>query len=122
MRAQNVVRKVQMQGWAHQIDECERSGLSVRHWCEENGVNTKTYYYRRKRVREELFESVESGSAAQLSQWTPKQMEVPVFAAFPMRRRSELAVTVQIGAYVADIHNGADAETVEGVLRTLTSL
>jgi hypothetical protein len=49
-------------------------------------------------------------------------MEVPVFAALPMRRRSEAAVTVQIGAYVADIHNGADAETVEGVLRTLIRL
>jgi len=122
MMAQNVVRKVQMQGWAHQINECESSGLSVRHWCEENGVSPKTYYYRRKRVREELFESMESGSAAQLSQWSPKQIEVPVFAALPMRRRSEAAVTVQIGAYVADIHNGADAETVEGVLRTLTRL
>jgi len=122
MSVQGVVRNVQMQGWAHQIDECERSGLSVRHWCEENGVNTKTYYYRRKRIREELFESMESGGTTQLSQWTPKQAEVPVFAALPMRRRSEMAVTVQIGAHVADIHNGADAETVESVLRTLVRL
>ena len=122
MSVQREVRNVQMQGWAHQIDDCEGSGLSVRDWCEENGVSPKTYYYHRKRVREEILEKIDSGSTNPMSQLVPKQVEVPVFAALPVQRRSKTAVTVQIGAHVADIHNGADAETVEGVLRTLARL
>jgi hypothetical protein len=32
------------------------------------------------------------------------------------------AATVQIGTYIAEINNGADLETVDGVLRTLSRL
>ena len=30
--------------WARKIGECRTSGKSVTQWCEENRINTKTYY------------------------------------------------------------------------------
>ena len=30
--------------------ECRSSGKSIAAWCEENGINIKTYYFWRKRV------------------------------------------------------------------------
>jgi len=122
MNVQGTVRRIRAQEWTQQIAECEGSGLSIRQWCEINGLSTKTYYYRRRRVREELLESIESCETTQLSKWTPAQMETPTFAAIPIRRKNGTAVTVQIGLHVVDIHNGADAETVESVLRTLIRL
>lgn len=38
--------------WKSQVEECKASGLTVKEWCEENGINLKTYYYRQKKVRE----------------------------------------------------------------------
>ena len=122
MNVQNTVKKIKLQEWMSQITECEGSGLSITQWCEKIGLSTKTYYYRRRRIREEMLESID-GKTEQLSKWSPKQMEAPVFAALPiMRRNNGIAMSVQIGSLVVDIHNGADAETVESMLRTLTRL
>ena len=122
MNVTSAMQSILIREWAQQIRESQESGLSIRKWCDENGIGIKTYYYRRKRVREELLNNMESESATQLVSFTSKQLGAPVFAALPMPQRHAAAVTVQIGMHIAEIHNGADADTVESVLRTLTRL
>lgn len=51
-----VKKQVQLREWAEMVRTCRGSGMSVRRWCMENGVNSKTYYYRLRRVREFLCE------------------------------------------------------------------
>ena len=29
--------------WAQRVQSCRESGLSVRQWCDENGLSAKTY-------------------------------------------------------------------------------
>ena len=36
--------------WVNRVSECRSSGLSVKVWCEENGVNQQTYYKWQKRL------------------------------------------------------------------------
>ena len=67
MRVQEVKRAVQLQEWAAQIQAREKSGLTVKQWCAENGPSLKTYYYRQHRVREELLGCITSGNAIQIS-------------------------------------------------------
>jgi len=143
MKVQDAKRLVRIREWTEQINACKQSGMTVKQWCKENGINTKTYYNRMKRVREELLDALETVNGGRLpgfvqmdrnttlmQQELPgsigsiqsEQMDMPVFAALPIPRRSGSAVTVHIGAHVAEIHNGADAETMEGVLRTLARL
>ena len=122
MSVQRTVQNIRIQGWINQVKECEQSGLSVRQWCEANGVSTKTYYFHRKRVREELLSNMESGLSTKMYSILPKQKENPVFAALPVMPRNRTAINVIIGAYTAEIQNGADIDTVEGVLRTLIRL
>ena len=33
-----------MQRWAQAIEECRSSGVSVKAWCETQGITTTTYY------------------------------------------------------------------------------
>lgn len=40
--------------WAEQIQECQRSGMTVVAWCKENGISQHTYYSRLNVVRKEL--------------------------------------------------------------------
>ena len=124
MNVKKTMQSIQMQGWAQQIRECQESGMSISNWCEHKGVNPKTYYYRRRRVREEILEAAGAGSTLVLSNCQPIELDAPVFAEIPASKvnRYAKAATVQIGTYIAEINNGADLETVEGVLRTLSKL
>ena len=55
-----VKQEIQLQEWAAQIQARQESGMTVKQWCAENGMNDKTYYYRLRRVREQYVDSVPS--------------------------------------------------------------
>ena len=93
--------------WAAWITECRNSGLSVRAWCSEHSICTQTYYKWQKR----LFEMAQAQQEVQFTDVTP---------VYPSCC-SNIAVTVRISGTEADIHSGADAATVETVLRFLKS-
>ena len=93
--------------WAGRISECRNSGQNVKDWCKENGICEQTYYRWQKR----LFEIAKAQQEIQFAEVTPVQ---PV-------RSGNVAVTVCIAGAEADIHSGADAATVETVLRILKS-
>ena len=93
--------------WAGRISECRNSGQNVKTWCRENGICEQTYYKWQRRVFE----------------MTQAQQEVSFAEVTPVRtvRSGNVAVTVRIAGAEADIHSGADAATVETVLRILKS-
>lgn len=37
--------------WRERIKECRQSGLSVKAWCLQNGLNNSAYYYWVKRFK-----------------------------------------------------------------------
>ena len=93
--------------WAERISECRNSGQNVKTWCKENGICEQTYYKWQRR----LFEIAQAQQKVSFAVVTPVQ---PV-------RSGSVAVTVRISGAEADIHSGADAVTVETVLRILKS-
>jgi len=114
MKVQEVARTIQLQEWATQIQERLGSGQGVREWSAQNHIAAKTYYYRLRRVREELLEDADSRNGM-----LPAR---PVFAALPAPRTNGAAVTVRIGKNTAEIADGADGDTIERVLRVLAGL
>lgn len=54
-----VKKKVKLNQWAEMVQLRNESGLTVSKWCDQNGVNVKTYYYRLKQVRQALCNEVE---------------------------------------------------------------
>ena len=93
--------------WAGRISECRSSGQKVKVWCRENGICEQTYYKWQRRV----FEMAQEQQEVSFAEVTPLQ---PV-------RSGKVAVTVRVARAEADIHSGADAATVETVLRILKS-
>ena len=51
-RISQIKTELLMKEWAEMVRECRSSGLTVKDWCMNNGINIKTYYYRLKRVRD----------------------------------------------------------------------
>ncbi len=93
--------------WAGRISECRSSGMPVKTWCRENGINEQTYYKWQRR----LFEMAQAQQEVQFAEVTPARSVTC----------GNVAVTVRIAGAEADIHSGADVTTVETVLRILKS-
>ena len=93
--------------WAGRISECRNSGQNVKTWCRENGICEQSYYKWQRR----LFEMAQAQREVSFAEVTPLQAV----------RSGTVAVTVRVAGAEADIHSGADAATVETVLRILKS-
>jgi len=59
MDTQLAVRQMQHRSWAQMIQSQIDSGLSIPAWCAQNNISTKTFYYRRLRVREDVLNAAE---------------------------------------------------------------
>ena len=53
MNTQLVARHLRHQSWMEDYARQQESGLTVRAWCEQNGMLPKTFYYRLRVIREE---------------------------------------------------------------------
>lgn len=91
---------------------CRDSGMTVRAWCQENGLSEKTYYYWQRRLFQTLSEQQQAIQQPAFAEITPTPN---------VRPPGGVAVTARISGVEAEIYNGADAATVETVLRILKS-
>ena len=104
--------------------------MTVREWCEAAGIGYKNFYRRRKCVQEEMLEALESqnnkSKALSLTTVNQKQLSVqtehPVITPVNVPQSKGAALTVWIGHYAIDIQNGADAGTIDQVLRVVSRL
>lgn len=89
--------------WSERIADCRSSGISVKAWCEGNGISPSSYYKWQKK----LF-SLAAQSA-------------PQFAEVCVAPSARISATVHLRTVSVDIHSGADAETTAMLLRILQS-
>ena len=92
------VRKSQ---WAEIIKACQSSGMTVKAWCLENGINIKSYYYRLRKLREELCDSA--------------QQAVPVCSV-----SSSHSVVIRNGNITAEIPDGISVATIDAVVKAVS--
>lgn len=100
---QTLNRQEKVAVWSERIAACRSSGISVRDWCEGNGISTASYYKWQKK----LF--------CLAAQTAPQFAEVCVAPA------AKISATVHLGNVSVDVHSGADAETTAMVLQILQS-
>ena len=55
-----VKQDVRLREWVEQLEAQQASGLTVPQWCAENGIKTKSFYYRLRRVREQYIQSAQA--------------------------------------------------------------
>ena len=89
--------------WSERIAACRSSGISVRAWCEGNGVSTASYYKWQKKL------------------FCLAAQSAPQFAEVCVAPVAKISATVHLGDISVDIHSGADAETTAMLLRILQS-
>ena len=93
--------------WAQVVSQCRGSGMSVRQWCQENGINISSYYKWQRKV----YAVAQDQQKRSFVEVTPVQSAAV----------GDVAVTLRIAGAELDIRNGADAATIESVLRAVKS-
>lgn len=91
--------------WGRRVEACRNSGQRVSEWCVEQGIPVSTYYSWQRKV----FKAVSAENEVCFA-------EVPVRAI-----NTDIAASIQCGELQVDIHAGADAETIQAIIRALKS-
>lgn len=114
--------EVHMKEWAGLIAECQASTKTVTSWCEEHGINKKTYYYWLRKVRLRAMESMPECNTGSL---VVKGNEKPGFKPLEIcgpASAAETAVTLHLPNATLEVARGADRETIEAVLQALKTV
>ena len=68
MKISEVKREFQLQQWRGMVQERKESGLSVKKWCQEQGLAEHIYYYRLRKLRQAACNALEQAQPVQLAE------------------------------------------------------
>ena len=103
MTSAELKRHAKQQEWAAQIQNCRSSGLPVRAWCRQEGINASTYY----RWERELLTAANQAPCSGVPAVTFAKLPEPKKMS---RNIAECCATLHIGSASLDICPGCDAE------------
>ena len=99
-------QEYRLRQWGEIIKEQQESGQTVRAWCSERGISTKTYYYRLRKVREAICQNV--------------RQTVPEIAEIPLTTKEQSFTGIRITTANGTIEvNEASMETMERLLQVM---
>ena len=84
-----VKQEYQLQQWSGMLRERQESGLSVKAWCQEQGLAEHIYYYRLRKLRQAACTALEQAPPIQLA-------EVPLVPK-PEETHAKLRLTTNVG-------------------------
>lgn len=101
--------------WIKLIKSYNESGLSIRKWCEENGVSPTQYYYWLRVIREETL--IKAGTLAVTGQTQFAEIK-------PIKEESKsygkgICAVLRSNGNEIEVLNNADPNTLEIILRIL---
>ena len=92
-----------MEQWQQRIMDCQQSGMSIKAWCQENGVATSSYYYYLRKIRESMLQE---------KQLVP--LELPKAA-------SSSGIRIESGGITVTLPENVSVEQLTAVLSALKS-
>ena len=110
-------RQFREEQWRQRIMECRASAMSVKNWCESNGLCEQIYYKYLKKFRQEMCDALPVPVRTQEKPVTFKKLEVK--APLP---NSQAAVAIRLPNATFEINEGTSQQTVQAVLLALQSV
>lgn len=103
--------------WTDRIQACHASGMSVKDWCQSQGISDKTYYYWFRKLKQEAFDKLPEEQRKKLlrkSRTVFSEVKKPL----SIPSGSDTAVSIFKNVRIEN-KNHADATTVKMVLDLL---
>ena len=116
MDVRTLKHRARLQEWSVRISECRASRKSVVSWCDENGINPKTYYYWEKALIRESTqaetEPSEGKSSVSLVQIQPNWLQ------YEPEQQGKV-ISIRCGNSVIELPIGMQAETIAELVGAL---
>ncbi|MHB1393845.1 MAG: IS66 family insertion sequence element accessory protein TnpA [Clostridia bacterium] len=111
----NTKTEFRLKQWTKIVETRQASGMTVVAWCNQNNVNTKSYYYWLRKLR------IVACEAGELPARRDEQPIVPL--TFAQATVSEgTAITIHLPSVSIDIKDGTSQTTIEAVLAALKNI
>lgn len=101
-------RAVQHKAWAEMYAAYQTSGKTVREWCNEQGIVTKTFYYRLRKLREAALEQAGSHQIVQIA----ANLEIP-------SAKEPQSIKIHGNGITVELPENIACETITAILRGL---
>lgn len=106
------VRTLRRQSWALMLREQSASGLSVKDWCAQNNLSTKSFYYRRRQVQSMILKSAREPRFTELVMPGPSELNTDLRP----NVSSGIAFTPQLIISTGDLTIGVSQDTPSQLL------
>ena len=53
MSTRSIVNRAKLEAWASRFAEHKASGLTVADWCQQNGISRNSYFYWKRKLKDE---------------------------------------------------------------------
>ena len=117
MNTRDIASEYRLAHWAQVTRERADKGLSVRAYCQENGIHENTYFYWQRKLREAACSGIQVAAAEKKSLF-PNGWALCVKGESPQAQ----GLTVEVGGCRLTVSEDTDPELLAKVCRTLKSL
>ena len=101
-------RAFRHKAWAEMYATYQESGKTVREWCSEQGIVTKTFYYRLRKLREEALDQADSHQIVPIT----ANLEIPSV-------HETASIKIQGNGITIELPGNVATETITAILRGL---
>lgn len=119
MKVNQLTNEINIQKWSKLIEECRNSNVTVKEWCNENGIKRQQYYYWQKKICNSLCESIPKVKKLESSSNLPSFAEIKL----PTQNISnDIALSISINNISIQVHNNACENTIAAALKVIKEL
>ena len=116
MRVSEAKKLASLSKWQQLVNQQKASGLSIRCWCERNAISEQQFYYRLRKVREAVLDTIESCSDVQLVRLT--EIEHPTDT---VPQQTQSLIIVRHGTTLIEFSSDSDMQQIASFVRALES-
>lgn len=120
MDTKQITKDYRINEWTARIRECSTSGLSVKRWCEDNGVAEGSYYYWLKRVRVAACEALPV--IQKPVKIVPINLSSETIKSSTADQDNNSSLVMRIGSVTMELNNNTSSLLIENVLRALQNI
>lgn len=121
MNTREVTHNYRLNQWIEIIRECRGSGQTVIAWCNDRGINPRSYYYWLRQVRSAACEALPSPATIS-NDIVP--INIPALKAEPKSPIQETGsnIILHLGDITLELRNNASVALIENTLRAIQNV
>jgi hypothetical protein len=112
-------QQAKLERWQQQVYECRNSGMTIKAWCEAQGITLKSYSYHQEKVWQA---AQQEKAMREMGPRLPQPVIIPYVSPIVSPQQESAAAPAFIirnGAWTMEVNRGCDPELLQLALRAV---